>query len=145
MRRVVAMALFTMLILALVLAAYGDSSTEVSFTLNSTQYAISVPPAVQLVEQNSMLEIQVTENHSENDVNVTITGSNSNSVAGWLLKSSSGDLIGFDMYYSDSPIFPGNTISVGIGGAFLNIAIKENDIRFALNGTYRERLTFKSS
>ena len=142
MKRVVAMAVFTMLVLALALAAFGDSYTEISYTLNSTQYQISVPPAVQLGDQNSVLEIKVTENHSENDVNVTITGSNSNS-AGWFLKSSSGDMIGFDLSLSGHPIVPGGTISVGIGGAFLNVELNENDLRYALNGTYRERLTFR--
>lgn len=144
MKRVVAMAVFTMLVLALALAAFGDSSTEITYTLNSTQYQISVPPAVTLGDQNTVLEIQVTENHSENDVNVTITGSNSNS-SGWYLKSSSGDTIGFDLSLSDYSIAPGGTISVGIGGAFLNVKLNENDLRFALNGTYRERLTFRIS
>ena len=144
MIRIVAMALFTMLVLALVLAAYGDGSTEISYTLNSTQYEISVPPVVQLGRQSNELQIQVTENHSEDDVKVTITGNNSNS-AGWFLKSSSGDIIGFDMYLSGSPVLPGATINVGIAGAFLDLRLNENDLRFALNGTYKARVTFRIS
>lgn len=149
MKKFIAAALLLIFALSLALSAFGDVSTELSYELNSNYYEISVPSTLSLNSGSAELNIKMTENHTGSNVNVQITGTYSTAGAGWRLLNgtnvSMDDSVGFDLMWGDTAIAPGAIVPVGVFGVKLNVIVNSSELRFAPNGTYKEKLTFSLS
>ena len=149
MKKFIAAVLLLIFAVSLALSAFGDVSTELTYDLNSNYYEISVPSTLSLNNGSAELGIVMTENHTGSNVNVQITGKYSNSGAGWRLLTSENqslaEQLGFDVLWGDTVIAPGAIIPVGVSGVKLNVIINSSDLRYAPNGTYKEKLTFTLS
>lgn len=144
MKKILLLVLTTIFLLAITLVVYADPYTDLTYSMNSQYYEIQVPSSLPLIPDGSELSISVVENHTGSNVNITITGNHSNS-SGWRLFNKYDEEIKFDVYFNGTAIVPGSTISVGRGGAKLAIIMNGNDLRFATNGDYSERLLFTLS
>ena len=143
MRRILVIAVSTMLVLTLALAAYGNNQTEVILDLNSSEYDIDIPSTVDVpINGTGTLNITLTKCHTDG-VKVKIDGDSYN--GRWNLLSEIGSFsIPYVIICDGKALGAEEEFFVSrLAGASLSIQADTSTMNKAPNGRYRDTLTFK--
>ena len=143
MKRIVAMALTAMLILALALAAYGQtSSTLVTFEV-SDSYVLYIPPTVSIGSNGTgSMNIYLMEGRIDSvDVSLNI---NDNFDTTWQLKGTKGYMLPYQIFDPNgTAVLPENSRSVyKNGGLTLTLSVLPQYLSSAHADSYSDTLTF---
>lgn len=138
MKRIIIMAIITMLILALALAAYGDQ-TEVTYTVSENIYTVKFSPIVDM-NKSTYLEIDVQEIHVPS-LCIKINSSYADGTS-WRMYNENGKFLGYTITGDKGTVVPGVSLFVGAGKTQLSLAVSSDEVKFAPGGTYTDTLTF---
>ena len=140
MKRIIVIALLTMIILSLILTAYGDE-TEVAYVVNA-DYVISLPATTTYIskEKGADLTVSFSECHTEG-AKIYISSNNFNS--GWRL-TSGNEYIPYAISLNGRQLTYGDSFDVSkYEGTTLHLWLNNPATLSKIStGTYTDRLIF---
>ncbi len=142
MKRIIIIALLTMLVLSFALAAYGDDerTTEVSYTVSSTEYEITIPSTIK-IDIDSEFKITLSECHST--LSISLRSSNANAATLRMKGKASGNYLNYTISDINGTNYgPYNPILVNGTGVTLYFIPDSTALNFAPNDIYEDTLTF---
>ncbi len=143
MKKVIALAFATMMLLALALAAYGtENEIRVEYDMTDVSgYEIDIPASVPMNASGvGTLPIDITMCH-ENGVAVTLRSSNYSN--GWRMKGTRGYYLPYTISGPDGNVTQGLAIYINKNsGASLTFAVDPVEQRKALADNYSDIITY---
>ena len=143
MKRILVIGITTMLILALALAAYGNNTTEVTFTIEDT-YELVIPSTATInSDGKGTMSIYLTTNRVDG-VSIRLEYNNNYDYGKWQLLGTKGYKIPYVISSSSSTnIQPEDSIYVSRNSTYeLNLEVDSTALKNALADTYKDTLVF---
>ena len=142
MKRAVAIALVTMLMLILALVVYGDDerTTEVSYVVESTKYEITIPASISL---NSTSQFPITLSECHSSMNIYLSSPYADAGILRMKGISHGKYLNYTISDSEGRSYgPYNPIIVSGEGVTLVFTPDNGNLKLMPNDTYKDILTF---